>query len=179
MRRLLFVPFLFAFSFLNMGFTNVFQNSKEPEIKGIICGTDLYMDVLLDNFSKEAIFSYEAEDQIYNEFNNIEDEYFYRFIIDINSGKLYTTSDDSNKFYTSLKPLYQEKFDNQTYTYRSEKKGDSIKVFTTVYDNSVKVDYWEDDISLKTLLNKYTFEDEIVTHRCTYFPLPATIKMAD
>ena len=58
--------------FLNMGFTNVFQNSKEPEIKGIICGTDLYMEVLIDNFPKEAIFSFEAEDQIYKEFNNIE-----------------------------------------------------------------------------------------------------------
>ena len=45
MRRLLLVPFLFASSFLNMGFTNVFQNSKEPEIKGIICGTDLFMEV--------------------------------------------------------------------------------------------------------------------------------------
>ena len=58
-------------------------------------------------------------------------------------------------------------------------KGNSIKVFTTVYDNSVKVDYWEDDINLKTLLNKYTFEDEIVTHRCTDFPLPGTIKFAE
>ena len=136
------------------------------------------MEVLIDNFQKESFFSGEPQDQIYAEFNNIDDEYFYSYIFDINSGKLYT-SVDSNAFYTSLKPLYQDKFDNTSYTYESEKKGNSIKVFTTVYDNSVKVDYWEDDISLKTLLNKYTFEDEIVTHRCTYFPLPATIKIAD
>ena len=171
MRRLLLVPFLFASSFLNMGFTNVFQNSKEPEIKGIICGTDLFMEVLVDNFSKESIFSGEAENQIY-------DEYFYSFIVDINSGKLYT-SDDSNAFYTSLKPLYQEKFDNDTYTYKSEKKGNSLKVLTTYYESGEKKDSWEDDINLKTLINTYIEEGETVTHKCTDFPLPGTVKIAD
>ena len=178
MRRLLLVPFLFASSFLNMGFTNVFQNSKEPEIKGIICGTDLFMEVLVDNFSKESIFSGEAENQIYDEFNNIEDEYFYSFIVDINSGKLYT-SEDSNAFYTSLKPLYQEKFDNDTYTYKSEKKGNSLKVVTTYYEFGEKKDSWEDDINLKTLINTYIEEGETVTHKCTDFPLPGTVKIAD
>ena len=66
-------------------------------------------------------FSGEAETQIYDEFNNIEDEYFYSFIVDINSGKLYT-SDDSNAFYTSLKPLYQEKFDNIAILINQRKK---------------------------------------------------------
>ena len=80
MKRLSLITLLFAFSFLSSGFTNVFQKSNEPEIKGIICGTDLYMNVLIDNFPKEAIFSYEAEDEIYDEFNNLEGEYFYRFI---------------------------------------------------------------------------------------------------
>jgi len=161
-----------------MGFTNVFQNSKEPEIKGIICGTDLFMEVLIDNFPKESIFSGEAEDQIYNEFNNIDDEYFYSYIVDINSGKLYT-SDDSNAFYTSLKPLYQDKFDNTSYTYKSEKKGNSLKVFTSVYEFGEKVDSWEDDINLKTLINTYIEEGETVTQKCTDFPLPGTIKIAD
>ena len=178
MRRLLLVPFLFASSFLNMGFTNVFQNSKEPEIKGIICGTDLFMEVLVDNFSKESIFSGEAEDQIYNEFNNIDDEYFYSYIVDINSGKLYT-SDDSNAFYTSLKPLYQDKFDNTSYTYKSEKKGNSLKVLTSMYESGEKKDSWEDDINLKTLINTYIEEGETVTHKCTDFPLPGTVKIAD
>ena len=178
MRRLLLVPFLFASSFLNMGFTNVFQNSKEPEIKGIICGTDLFMEVLVDNFSKESIFSGEAENQIYDEFNNIEDEYFYSFIVDINSGKLYT-SVDSNAFYTSLKPLYQETFDNTTYTYKSEKKGNSLKVLTSVYESGKKTDSWEDDINLKTLINTWIEEGETVTHKCTDFPLSGTIKISD
>ena len=68
MRRLSLLTFLFAVSILSSGFTNVFQKPKEPEIKGIVCGTDLYMNVLIDNFPREAIFSYEAEDAIYEEF---------------------------------------------------------------------------------------------------------------
>ena len=178
MRRLLLVPFLFAFSFLNMGFTNVFQKSKEPEIKGIICGTDLFMEVLVDNFSKESIFSEEPQDQIYKEFNNIDDEYFYSYIVDINSGKLYT-SVDSNAFYTSLKPLYQDKFDDMSYTYKTEKKGNSLKVFTSVYEFGKKIDSYEDDINLKTLINTYIEEGETVKHKCTYFPIPGTIKIGD
>ena len=178
MRRLSLFTLIFAASLLSSGFTNILQKSKEPEIKGIICGTDLFMEVLVDNFSKESIFSGEAENQIYDEFNNIEDEYFYSFIVDINSGKLYT-SDDSNAFYTSLKPLYQEKFDNDTYTYKSEKKGNSLKVVTTYYEFGEKKDSWEDDINLKTLINTYIEEGETVTHKCTDFPLPGTVKIAD
>ena len=96
MRRLLLVPFLFAFSFLNMGFTNVFQKSRESKIKGIICGTDLYMNVLIDNFPRESIFSYEAEDKIMEKLNYKEDEYFYRYIFDIKNGKLYESDESSS-----------------------------------------------------------------------------------
>ena len=151
MRRLSVFTFFFAFSLLSSGFTNIFQKSKESEIKAILCGTDLFMNVLIDNFPKEAIFSYEAEDEIYDEFNNIEDEYFYRYIFDNKTGKLYESDESSsNTLLTVLKPLYQQKFDdNVSYTYKSERTGNSLRVSTTEYKNSLVVDSWDDDINLK------------------------------
>ena len=47
------------------------------------------MNVLIDNFPKEAIFSSEAEDAIYEEFDYIDGEYFYKYIFDTKTGKLY------------------------------------------------------------------------------------------
>ncbi len=181
MRRLSLVALLFAVSFLNMGFTNVFQKSKESKIKGIICGTDLYMNVLIDNFPRESIFSYEAEDKIYDEFNNKEDEYFYRYIFNIKNGKLYVSDESSsNKLFTALKPLYQERYDdNVSYIYKTERKGNSIKVWTTEYKNNLKVDSWEDDISLKKLTNTFIEGGEKIIHKCIYFPIPGTIKIAE
>ena len=117
MRRLSLFTLIFAASLLSSGFTNIFLKSKEPEIKGIVCGTDLYMKVLIENFPKEAIFSYEAEDEIYDEFNNLEGEYFYRFIFDIKTGKLYTPDESSsNKLLKVLKPLYLEKFEKSYFS---------------------------------------------------------------
>ena len=43
---------LFAGSFLNIAFIN----SNEPEIKGLICASDLYMNILKNNFSLEDIY---------------------------------------------------------------------------------------------------------------------------
>ena len=71
MRRLSLLTFLFSVSILSSGFTNVFQKPKDGEIKGIVCGTNLFMDVLIGNFPREAIFSYEAEDAIYDQFYNV------------------------------------------------------------------------------------------------------------
>ena len=179
MKRLSLVTLLFAFSFLSSGFTNVFQKSNEPEIKGIICGTDLFMNVLIDNFPKEAIFSYEAEDTIYEEFDYIEGEYFYRYIFDTKTGKLYTSDDSSNAYFTALKPLYQERWDNSdySYTYQSEKKGNNLMVSTTEYENNLKIDSWDDDIDLKKLTNTFIEEGETVVQKCIYFPIPGTVKI--
>ena len=178
MKRLSLITLLLAFSFLSSGFTNIFQKSKESKIKGIICGTDLFMNVLIDNFPKEAIFSYEAEDTIYEEFDYMEDEYFYRYIFDNKTGKLYEPDDSSNTLLTALKPLYLEKFDDgYSYTYKSEKKGNTLRVFTTEYRNNLKVDSWDDDINLKKLTNTFIEEGEKISHKCIYFPLPGTIKI--
>ena len=178
MQRLSLFLLLFVFSFLSSGFTNVFQKSKDPEIKGIICGTDLYMNVLIDNFPKEEIFSNKAEDAIYEEFDYIDGEYFYRYIFDIKTGKLYISDDSSNTYVSALKPLYQEKFsDGISYTYKSEKKGNSLKVFVTEYSYGSKVDNWEDDINLKKLTNTFIEDGEEVVQNCIYFPLPGTQKI--
>ena len=181
MRRLPLFTLIFAASLLSSGFTNIFQKSKEPEIKGIVCGTDLYMNVLIENFPKEAIFTYEAEDEIYDEFNNLEGEYFYRYIFDLKTGKLYTPDESSsNALLTVLKPFYQEKFDdNVSYTYKSEIKRNSLKVLTTEYKNRLFVDSWEDDISLKKLNNTFFEEGEKVMHKCTYFPIPGTLMISE
>ena len=180
MRRLSLLPFLFSVSILSSGFTNILQNSKEPEIKGIICGTDLYMNVLVDNFPNEEIFSSEAEDAIYEEFDYIDGEYFYKYIFDTKTGKLYTSDDSSNAFVTTLKPLYQERWDNSefSYTYKSEKKGNKLMVYTTEYENNSKVDNWVDDINLKRLTNTFIEEGENITHKCIYFPIPGTLNIS-
>ena len=181
MRRLSLLSLLFVVSLLSSGFTNILQKSKEPEIKGIICGTDLFMNVLIDNFPKEAIFSSEAEDAIYEEFNYIDGEYLYKFIFDTKTGKLYIADDSSNAFFTALKPLYQERWDNSdfSYTYKSEKKGNKLMVFTTEYENNLKVDSWVDDINLNKLTNTFIEEGERVVQKCIYFPIPGTLKILD
>ena len=180
MRRLSLLTVLFAVSFLSSGFTNIFQKSKEAEIKGIVCGTDLFMNVLIDNFPKEEIFSYAATDKIYDEFYNVSDEYFYRYIFDTKTGKLYVSDDSSNTLLTVLKPLYQEKFDdNISYTYKSERRGNSLKVLTTEYKNRLVTNSWEDDISLNKLTNTFIDEGQKVVHQCIYFPIPGTLKILE
>ena len=181
MRRLSLLTFLFAVSILSSGFTNVFQKPKEGEIKGIVCGTNLFMNVLIGNFPREAIFSYEAEDAIYDQFYNVQDEYFYRYIFDVKTGKLYVSDESSsNKYLTVLKPLYQENFDdNISLTYKSERRGNSLKVSTTEYKNGLLVDSWKDDISLNKLTNTFIEEGEKITHKCIYFPIPGTLRILE
>jgi len=181
MRRLSLLTFLFAVSILSSGFTNVFQKPKDGEIKGIVCGTNLFMDVLIGNFPREAIFSYEAEDAIYDQFYNVQDEYFYRYIFDVKTGKLYVSDESSsNQYLTVLKPLYLENFDdNVSYTYQSERRGNSLKVSTTEYKNGLVVDSWEDQISLNKLTNTFIEEGEKIIHKCIYFPIPGALKISE
>ena len=82
--------------------------------------------------------------------------------------------------FTSLKPLYQEEFDDSfPYTYKSKRKGNSLKVSTTEYKNDLKVDSWEDDISLKKLTNTFIEDGKEVIHKCTYFTIPGTLKILE
>ena len=182
MRRLSLLTIFSAASLLSSGFTNILQKSKEPEIKGIVCGTDLFMNVLIDNFPKEEIFSNEAIDKIYDEFYNASDEYFYKYIFDTKTGKLYESDDSSNTLLTVLKPYYQEEIydSNITYTYKGEIRGKSLKVSITEYENRKLKNSWVDDIHLKKLTNTYIDDDgEKVVERCIYFPIPGTLKILE
>ena len=174
-----FNSFLIAISFLSLGF---FKNN-DPQIKAIICGTEMYMNVLKENFSKEEIFSYEAEDKIYSEFDYLNDEYFYRYIVDIKTGKLYTVDNSSsNKFVTTLKPLYKESYEEPTpitYIYKSEKKGNSIIIEVKQYENNSVSEGWNDNINLKKLQNTFDEEGEKITHNCMYFPLPGVLNFTN
>ena len=155
-----------------------FFKSKEPQIKGIICGTDLFMTVLKDNFSVEDIYTGDPASEVYLEFDYADDEYFYSYIFDINTGKLYSIDDSlSNKFVTYLKPLYQDKYDDVAYTYKSERKGNSIKVYTNMYETGYDKDSWEDNIHLYKLTNTFFDNGKKIIHNCIYFPLPGTINL--
>ena len=178
MKRISLLSFFFAVSFLNMGFINKFQTSDEPKIKGIICGTELYMNVLKENFPKEEIFSYEAEDQIYDEFDNKDGEYFYRYIFNVKNGMLFEVDEGhSNAFITSLRPLYKEEWSDGSYsTFQSKKIGNFIEILTDYYDKGhSKIDSYKDKISLSKLTNSFVEEGKEVTHNCIDFPLPGTL----
>ena len=180
MRRISILTIFFSVSLLSSAFTNILQNSKEPEVKGIVCGTDLFMNVLIDNFPKEEIFSDEAINKIYDEFSNVPDEYFYKYIFDTKTGKLYESDDSSNTLLTVLKPYYQQKIynSNTTYTYKGEIRGNSLKVSITEYENRKLINSMVDDIHLKKLTNTYINEEgEKVVERCIYFPIPGTLKI--
>jgi len=180
MRRLSILTILFSVSLLSSGFTNILQKSKEPEIKGIICGSDLFMNVLIDNFPKEEIFSNEATDKIYDEFYNASDEYFYKYIFDTKTGKLYESDESSNALLTVLKPYYQLKTDgiNTSWTYKGEIKGNYLKVSINEYENRKLKDSWVDEIHLRKLTNTWIDDGgEKVVERCIYFPIPGTLKI--
>ncbi len=66
LHRLSILIVLFAGSFLNIAFIN----KNEPEIKGLICGNDLYMNVLKNNFSLEDIYTGEPQNKIESEFDS-------------------------------------------------------------------------------------------------------------
>jgi len=63
-KRLLILSLLFVGSILNNGFIN----RNEPDIKGIICGNELYIKVLRKNFSLGDIYTGEPQEKIALEF---------------------------------------------------------------------------------------------------------------
>ena len=102
MKRLLILSLLFVGSLLNNGF----MHRNEPKIKGLICGSDLYMKVLKNNFSLEDIYTGDPQSKIKLEFEYDEKNYFYSFHIDINTGNLFLIDDDSsNNYVTYMIPL--------------------------------------------------------------------------
>ncbi len=110
MNRLLILIVVFAGSFLNIAFIN----RNEPEIKGLICGSDLYMNILKNNFSLEDLYTGEPQNKIESEFEYDENEYFYSFYIDINTGNLFLIDDDSsNNYVTYMIPLGNNSETNQ------------------------------------------------------------------
>jgi len=101
MKRLLLLSLLFLGSLLNNGFIY----KSEPKIKGLICGSELYMQVLRRNFSLDDIYSGEPQNKIALEIENDENEYFYSFYIDIKTGILYKIDQEkSNQFVTYVMP---------------------------------------------------------------------------
>ena len=110
MNRLLILIVVFAGSFLNIAFIN----RNEPEIKGLICGSDLYMNILKNNFSLEDLYTGEPQNKIESEFEYDENEYFYSFYIDINTGNLFLIDDDSsNNYVTYMNPIGNNSETNQ------------------------------------------------------------------
>ena len=51
-------------------------------------------------------------------------------------------------------------------------------VYTTEYENGLKVDNWEDDINLNKLTNTFIEEGEKIIHKCIYFPIPGALKIS-
>ncbi len=81
-----------------------FIKKHEPNIKGIICGSDTYMKVLKNNFSLEDIFTDKPQNKIKEEFESDYLNYFYSFFIDIKNGNMYK-KDYSNEYVTYMVPI--------------------------------------------------------------------------
>ena len=106
MKKLFFVPFLLLLlTSFQVKRANGFINRSDPEIKGLICGSKLYMEVLRKNFNLDDIYSGEPQNKIALELKNDEKGYFYYFYIDIKTGLLYQIDkENSNQFLTYVIP---------------------------------------------------------------------------
>ena len=175
MKRLSLLTLLFTCTLFNSGF----WNKDETDIKGIICGTEVSMKVLKDNFSIEEIYTGEPQERIEDVLDS-EDEYLYTWLIDINTGHLYEV-EDSNEFVTTFYRIYETYYswDDSKYTYFVERKGNKIIINTYYFEEGLKIDEWTDTLNLSNLTNSYNYEGEKYTEECIFFPFPGIIQIKE
>ena len=178
MKRLSLLSLLFASTLFNSGFWNNINND-EPEIRGIICGSEISMKVLKDNFSVDEIYTGEPEERI-SEVLDSDDEYLYTWLLDINTGHLYDL-EDSNEFVTTFSRKYEDYYywDDSKYVYFVEKKGNKIIVNIHYFEQGLKIEEYTEILNLSKLTNTWTYDGEEGTDKCMYFPFPGIIKIKE
>ena len=178
MKRLSLLSLLFTCTLFNSGFWNN-SNNDEPEIRGIICGSEISMKVLKDNFSLEEIYTGEPEERIFEVLDS-EDEYLYTCIVDINNGHVYDL-EDSNEFVTTFSRLRERYYswDDSKILYFTEKKGNQIILTKYYFEEGLKTDEYTEILNLSRLTNSWNIDGEKATDECMFFPFPGIIKITE
>jgi len=196
MKRLLILSLFFVGSLLNNGFIN----RNEPDIKGIICGSELYIKVLRKNFSLEDIYTGEPQEEIAYEFGldfneelqRISDyyepgrKYLSWTYIDINKLYFYEIDNqDSNDFVTYMIPKSNKQYwgeDEYSETFLA-RRGNLIMISTNYYEldqideSWVLTDNFKSTLDLSRLTLSHEREDEKFIDKCLLFPLPGIIEV--
>ena len=201
MKKLFFLPFLlFLLTSCQGKGENGFINRSEPNIKGFICGRELYIKVLRKNFSLEDIYTGEAQEKIALEFDlnnmpipqggyitNEENRNVLRwFYFDINGLNLYTIDKENSNAFVTYMILTPRKtyFGDRVYAETSFRRRDNLIISNINYyeldDNDeswVLIFNNEDTFNLSKLTVSYYLDDEKVIDNCLLFPLPGIIEV--
>ena len=175
MRRLSLITLLFTCTLLNTGF----WNKNEPDIKGIICGTEIFMKVLKDNFNIEEIYTGNPQERI-DEVLDSDEEFAYTWNIDINKGHVYKI-EDSNQFVTTFVRLREDYFswDDSKFVYFTEKKGNKVIITIHYFEQDLKIGEYSEILNLSNLTNTWSYDGENGTDKCMFFPYPGIIQIKE
>ena len=101
MKRTLLLSLIFLFSIFSQGFIK----KSDQNIKGVICGSDLSIKILKNNFKLDNIHSGKPQEKIEEELG-MENSNFNEFYIDVKRGDFYDLDKNSSNLYvTYMKPV--------------------------------------------------------------------------
>jgi len=195
MIRSLLTPIFIVIYFFNIGFIN----KNQPNLKGLICGSELYMNILKNNYRLEDIFSgdpqielnrdfhdeekYGDEESLFREGNFVADwmgNYLYWNYIDINTGRGYLV-DYKTKIFTYMKPEITNNepddndIDNILTAYKRE--GNKIIWFFNRFEFAEFVGSHQTTLYLSNMTIKNTWDN--VERTCMFFPIPGIIQIVN
>ena len=175
MKRLSLLTLLFSCTLFN----SAFWNKDEVDIKGIICGSEISMKVLKDNFSVEEIYTGDPQEKISDVLDS-DDEYLYTWSLDINTGHIYDLV-DSNEFVTTFSRLREryDSWDDSKLVYLTEKKGNRIIITKHQFEQGLKTEEHTEILNLSKLTNSWNYYGEEGTDECMYFPFPGIIQIKE
>ena len=195
MLRSLLTPIFIVIYFLNIGFIN----KNQPNLKGLICGSELYMNILKNNYRLEDIFSEDPqielnrdfhdeeefgdEESMFREANAVADwmgNYLHWSYIDINTGRGYLV-DYKSKIFTYMKPEITNNEPDGDYrddvitSYKRE--GSKIIWFFDRYEYDEFLGSYKTTLYLSNMTIESTAES--VERTCMFFPIPGIIQIVN
>ena len=181
MKKISLLILLFSFSFLNMGFINKFKKLDEPEIKGIVCGSEKFMSYLNKNIDPKKIFRndhqrlYDLDDK----YGSSDDWIWYYSIFDIKSGQFYGVYQE-DEYLETIQPLFVEEYpaENTKYVYTSEKKNKNTLILNIDSYVNGKLNLSTTEVYNLSKLTSTSVEDgKTYTDKCIYYPIPDDVEI--
>ncbi len=181
MKKISLLILLFSFSFLNMGFINKFKKSDEPEIKGIICGSEKFMSYLNKNIDPRKIFrnDHQILNNLYDNYGSFDDWFWYYSIFDIKSGQLYGVYKEDDNLET-IQPLFVDEYPSQKtkFVFTSEKKNKNTLIINIDRYENGKLTLSSTEVYNLTELTSSSVEDgKTYTDKCIYYPIPNDVEI--